>query len=175
MASLGNNQKAYICDLAGDITYGQDAIWLGGETANALNRGQEAVECSDKSDGWAKYIAAKKSGTFEVTVYADNTNEGQVLALNSLHLGSKVRYAVGVNLDSDEHGDDYEYGIGVVTAVSDTNDFGAVASRQITIQSDRSINPAYLDEEAETMEEPAVPADPDDPSEPAGPAEEEQG
>ena len=51
MASLGNNQKAYICDLAGGITYGSDAIWLGGETANALNRGQEAVESSDKSDG----------------------------------------------------------------------------------------------------------------------------
>ena len=170
MASLGNNQKAYICDLAGDITYGQDAIWLGGETANALNRGQEAVECSDKSDGWAKYIAAKKSGTFEVTVYADNTNEGQVLALNSLHLGSKVRYAVGVNLDSDEHGDDYEYGIGVVTAVSDTNDFGAVASRQITIQSDRSINPGYLEEEE--IGEPAEPL-PDDPAEPADPAEQE--
>ena len=170
MASLGNNQKAYICDLAGDITYGTDAIWLGGETANALNRGQEAVECSDKSDGWAKYIAAKKSGTFEVTVYADNTNEGQVLALNSLHLGSKVRYAVGVNLDSDEHGDDYEYGIGVVTAVSDTNDFGAVASRQITIQSDRSINPAYLEEEE--IGEPAEPL-PDDPAEPADPAEQE--
>lgn len=172
MASLGNNQKAYICDLAGDITYGPDAIWLGGETANALNRGQEAVECSDKSDGWAKYIAAKKSGTFEVTVYADNTDEGQVLALNSLHLGSKVRYAVGINLDSEDHGDDYEYGIGVVTAVSDTNDFGAVASRQITIQSDRSINPGYLEEIV--TEEPAEPL-PDDPSEPAGPDEEEQG
>lgn len=163
MASLGNNQKAYICDLVGDITYGPDAIWLGGETANALNRGQEAVECSDKSDGWAKYIAAKKSGTFEVTVYADNTNEGQVLALNSLHLGSKVRYAVGINLDSEDHGDDYEYGIGVVTAVSDTNDFGAVASRQITIQSDRSITPGYLDEEV--IEEPDGPL-PDDPDQP---------
>ena len=172
MASLGNNQKAYICSLAEDITYGPDAIWLGGETANALNRGQEAVECSDKSDAWAKYIAGKRSGTFEVTVYADNTDEGQVLALNSLHLGAKVRFAVGVDLDSDDHGDDYEYGVGVVTAVSDTNDFGSVASRQVTIQADGSVDPGYIEEIV--SEEPAEPL-PDDPSEPADPADEEQG
>ena len=172
MASLGNNQKAYICDLGSDITYGPDAIWLGGETANALNRGQEAVECSDKSDAWATYIAGKRSGTFEVTVYADNADAGQVLALNSLHLGAKVRFAVGVDLDSDDHGDDYEYGVGVVTAVSDTNDFGSVASRQVTIQADGSVDPAYLAEEAEAIDEPAVPADPD--PDPDAPAEEEQ-
>lgn len=175
MASLGNKRKAYICAVADDITSFENAIWLGGETANSLNRTQEAVECSDKSSDWAKFLSGKRGGTFEVTVYADNADEGQVLALNALHLGSKVKYAAGVELAGDWDANDYDCGTGVVTAVSDTNDFGAVASRQITMQADGYIDAAYLDEEEEAIEEPAVPADPDDPAEPADPAEEEQG
>lgn len=131
-ATLGNNLKAYLCEAAGDITASQDAVWLGCETSNTFNRAQEAVECSDKSTQWAKFLSAKRSGTFEVTVYADNDDPGQVMALQGLFVGGKVQFAVGVMGTNDWA--DMEYGECVVTAASDTNDFGAVSSRQITLQ-----------------------------------------
>lgn len=148
-ATLGNIQKAYICSGADDITNIQDAVWLGCETSNSANRAQDAVECSDKSTQWAKFLAAKRSGTFEVTVYADNGDAGQVEALNGLFVGGVVHFAIG-----DQSADDWadmEYGDCVVTAVSDTNDFGAVASRQITLQATGPLNhyPEWDEEEEE--------------------------
>ena len=131
-ATLGNIQKAYICSGADDITNIQDAVWLGCETSNTVNRAQDAVECSDKSTQWAKFLSAKRSGSFEVTVYADNNDAGQVEALNGIFVGGVVHFAVGAQ-NSDDWAD-MEYGDCVVTAVSDTNDFGAVASRTISLQ-----------------------------------------
>ena len=131
-ATLGNTQKAYICSGADDITNIQDAIWLGCETSNTVNRAQDAVECSDKSTQWAKFLSANRSGSFEVTVYADNNDAGQVEALNGIFVGNIVHFAIGAQGADDWA--DMEYGDCVVTAVSDTNDFGAVASRTISLQ-----------------------------------------
>ena len=130
-AQLGNKQKAYICSGADDITSTTDAIWLGCETANSANRTQEAVECSDKSDTWAKFIAAKRAGTFEVTVYADNGDPGQIEALKGIYVNEIVHFAVAVK-SSDF--DEIEYGDCIVTAVSDTNDFGSVSTRTVSLQ-----------------------------------------
>jgi len=131
-AHLGNSLKAYICSGADDITSVQDAIWLGCETSNTLNRTQEAVECSDKSTLWAKFIKAKRSGSFEVTVYADNEDDGQKEAINGIVAGSLVHFAVA-NPGVDDFSD-MEYGDCVVTAVGDTNDFGACSTRTISLQ-----------------------------------------
>ena len=148
-ATLGNNLKAYLCETAGDITAAQDAVWLGCETSNTVNRAQDAVECSDKSTQWAKFLSAKRSGSFEVTVYADNDDPGQVIALQGLFVGGKVQFAVGVMGANDWA--DMEFGDCVVTAVSDTNDFGAVSSRQITLQATGPLTPypEWPDEEEE--------------------------
>ena len=148
-AQLGNKQKAYICGLAEDITSQTDAIWIGCETANSANRTQEAVECSDKGDAWAKFIAAKRSGTFEVTAYADNENAGQVEALNGLHINGKVYFAIAVDGANDF--EDMEYGVCVVTGISDTNDFGSVSTRTISLQADGELehNPVWEEDEAE--------------------------
>ena len=131
-ATLGNTQKAYICSGADDITNIQDAIWLGCETSNTVNRAQDAVECSDKSTQWAKFLSAKRSGSFEVTVYADNNDAGQVEALNGIFVGNIVHFAIGAQSADDWA--EMEFGDCVVTAVGDTNDFGAVASRTISLQ-----------------------------------------
>ena len=133
-AELGNRRKAYICAYADDITDADDAIWIGCETSNTRGLSQDAVECSDKSSDWAKFLRAKRSGTFEVTAYADNGDDGQVEALKGLFNGTKVKFAVAKETAGDF--DEYEYGVGVVTAISDTHDFGAVSSRQISIQAD---------------------------------------
>ena len=138
-ATLGNTQKAYICSGADDITSVQDAVWLGCETSNTINRAQEAAECSDKSSQWAKFLSAKRSGTFEVTVYADNDDAGQIMALQGLFVGGVVHFAVGVT-GTDEWAD-MEFGDCVVTAVSDTNDFGAVSSRTISLQATGPLAP----------------------------------
>lgn len=144
-AGLGNYQKAYIHSTvtlhpAGGSAYDVNRYtWLGCETSNSVNRTQEAVECSDKSTGWAKFLSAKRAGTFEVTAYADNTDQQQVNMLKGLHNGAKVEFFVGqVEDDQDLNGNQLpvegEYGECIVTAISDTNDFGAVSSRQITLQ-----------------------------------------
>lgn len=146
-ATLGNTQKAYICSGADDITNVQDAVWLGCETSNTVNRAQEAAECSDKSSQWAKFISAKRSGTFEVTVYADNDDAGQIVALHGLFVGGVVHFAVGVT-GTDEWAD-MEFGDCVVTAVSDTNDFGAVSSRTISLQATGPLAPYPTWEEDE--------------------------
>lgn len=146
-ATLGNTQKAYICSGADDITSVQDAVWLGCETSNTINRAQEAAECSDKSSQWAKFLSAKRSGTFEVTVYADNDDAGQIMALQGLFVGGVVHFAVGVT-GTDEWAD-MEFGDCVVTAVSDTNDFGAVSSRTISLQATGPLSPYPLWEEDE--------------------------
>ena len=155
-AQLGNNRKAYICSGADDITSTTDAIWLGCETSNNINRSQEAIECSDKSDTWAKFIAAKRSSTFEVTVYADNGDPGQIEALKGIHVNEIVHFAVAVKSSDFE---EIEYGDCIVTGVSDTNDFGAVSARTISLQATGPYNyyPGWDDEEEET--EPAVPED----------------
>ena len=166
-AQLGNNQKAYICSGADDITSTTDAIWLGCETSNNINRAQDAVECSDKSDTWAKFLSAKRSATFEVTVYADNTDAGQIEALKGIHVNDVVHFAVAVK-SSDF--DEIEYGDCIVTGVSDTNDFGAVSTRTISLQATGPYNyyPGWDEEEEET--EPAVPEESEEPIE--EPAEE---
>ena len=158
-AKLGNVNKAYICSGADDITNPQDAKWLGCETSNNLNRTQEAIECSDKGDTWAKFLAGKRAGTFEVTVYADNGDPGQVEAINGLHTGQKVHFAVG-QISGYEFSDS-EYCDCIVTSVSDTNDFGAVSTRTISLQSSHFIghNPEWEedDEEDPAEDEPAIP------------------
>lgn len=147
-ATLGNTQKAYICSGADDITNVQDAVWLGCETSNTINRAQEAAECSDKSSQWAKFLSAKRSGTFEVTVYADNDDAGQIMALQGLFVGGVVHFAVGAPSGSDDWAE-MEFGDCVVTAVSDTNDFGAVSSRTISLQATGPLTPYPLWEEDE--------------------------
>lgn len=132
-ATLGNRQKAYIRVVTTNpaaTTY----TWIGCETGNNINRTQEAVECSDKSSDWAQFIAAKRGGTFEVTAYADNTDAQQQAVLKGLHNGSKVDIFIGT-LD-DGAPEEGEFGSCVVTAISDTNDFGAVASRTMSLTVD---------------------------------------
>ena len=152
-AQLGNKQKAYICSGADDITTVSDAIWIGCETSNNANRTQEAVECSDKSSNWAKFLSAKRAGTFEVTAYADNGDAGQVEALKGIHVNDKVHFAIAVSGADDW--DDMEYGDCIVTAISDTNDFGAVATRTISLQATGPLNhyPEWEEEEVEEAPE----------------------
>ena len=137
-AELGNRRKAYICSGADDITDQNDAIWIGCETSSSLSRTQDAVECSDKSTDWAKFLSAKRSGTFEVTAYADNGDDGQVEALKGIHTNDKVHFAIAKSGANDF--DDMEYGDCVVTAISETHDFGAVSTRQVSLQATGPLN-----------------------------------
>lgn len=123
---LGNTRKAYI------RASGSDYTWLAGEQSNSVNRTAEAIEVSDKSSEWAEFISGKKGATIEVTVYVDDSDTAQTAALNALIEGSEVYWAVGVisTIGEVESGDS---GKAIVTAVSDTNDFGAVASRSISL------------------------------------------
>lgn len=127
MAQLGNVRRAYIA--AGST--GTPTAWLTGEQTNTFNRTAEAIEVSDKSTVWAQFISGKRGATAEVTVYVDDTDAQQKAVLNALHEGTNVRVFIGVlSGSSPSQGDVFT---AVVTAVSDTNDNGSVATRSISL------------------------------------------
>lgn len=138
MNTLGNNIRAFI-RYAGEAA--PDPMhWLSGETSNSVNRTAEAVEVSDKRDPWARFIAGKRGGTIEITVYADKDSEAQTTMLENLAAGVPVEFLIGkVLADNEILGDG---GIAIVTAVSDTNDFGAVASRTISLTVTEELDPS---------------------------------
>jgi hypothetical protein len=154
---LGNKEKFYIRQVYRDISHmpvitAYHYVWLGCETANSINRTQEAVECSDKSSDWAQFIAGKRGGTIEATAYADNEDERQVELLEALANGTKVWVLIGqaspsgsISSDDEIIGGDLMQG--VISGISDTNDFGAVASRTFNLTVDGEIQ--HTDEEEE--------------------------
>lgn len=141
-ARLGNKEKFYIRTVI--QVSSQDVVrymWLGCETANSLNHTQEAVETSDKSTDWAQFIGGKRGGTIEATAYSDNDDSQQHAALMGLHNGSRVQVFVGqiTGHTSDSEDDSPNEGFlayGIVSGISDTNDFGAVASRTFNLTID---------------------------------------
>lgn len=130
MAELGNNRRVYIVTGTTSLTY----TWLSGEQTNSFNRTAEAIETSDKSTQWAQFLSGKKGATAEVTVYTDDADLQQKAALTALHNGSKVKVFIGTlstgTNPAPTAGDLFE---AVVTAISDTNDNGAVASRSLSL------------------------------------------
>lgn len=128
-AKLGNVNKFYV-KIGTATTY----TWLTGEQSNSVNRTQEAVEISDKSSSWAQFIAGKKGATIEATLFADNSDSGQTEILKSLHNGTNVKFFVGqLGTGQNPSPSDGEVGEAVVTAIGDTNDFGAVSSRSVSL------------------------------------------
>ena len=128
MAVLGSTRKAYIT--LGSS--GTPTTWLSGEQTNNFNRTSEAIEVSDKSTTWAQFISGKRGATAEITVYTDDTSAGpQYNAIKALHTGATVRVFIGVlNGSAASQGDVFT---AIVTAVSDTNDNGSVATRTISL------------------------------------------
>lgn len=124
MAQLGNVNKFY-------IKISTNYTWLTGEQNNSFNRTAEAIEVSDKSTDWAQFISGKKGATAEVTIFADNSNAAQKNVLASFNSGSEVDIFIGVlSSNSPSSGDVAK---AIITAVNDTNDFGAVSTRSISL------------------------------------------
>lgn len=124
MAQLGNVNKFYI---KVSSTY----TWLTGEQNNSFNRTAEAIEVSDKSTDWAQFISGKKGATAEVTIFADNSNTAQKSVLASFNSGAQVDIFIGVLSSNTPSSGDVAKAI--ITAVNDTNDFGAVSTRSISL------------------------------------------
>ena len=135
MSVLGNTRRVYIVTGTTTLTY----TWLAGEQTNSFNRTAEALEYSDKSTEWAQFLSGKKGATAEVTVYTDDVNTGeQYKAIKALHQGIKVKVFIGTLATTEgqnpttapSEGDVFE---AVITAISDTNDNGSVASRSLSL------------------------------------------
>ena len=149
MAVLGNSRKAYIAP----GSTGTPEAWLSGEQSNSINRTAEAIEVSDKSSEWAQFIAGKRGATVEITVFTDDTNNGpQHKALQALHTGGYVRIFIG-QLDDEDAVVSGDLATGVITAISDTNDTGAVASRTLSITITDSVTHTAEEPEDEQEEE----------------------
>ena len=130
MAKLGNVMRVYLKPSGGTYT------WLKGEQTNSVNFAADAIEVSDKSTDWKQYIAGAKSGTIDVTIFADNSDESQQEARDAFNIGGEVDFFVGTlgtgaTADQPTSGD---AGKAIVTAISDTNDYGAVSTRNLSLQ-----------------------------------------
>ena len=124
MAQLGNVNKFY-------IKISSTWTWLTGEQNNSFNRTAEAIEVSDKSTDWAQFISGKKGATAEVTIFADNSNAAQKNVLSNFASGTEVDIFIGeLSTNSPSSGDAAK---AIITGVSDTNDFGAVSTRNISL------------------------------------------
>ena len=127
MAQLGNERRVYI--VTGTTpTY----TVMAGEQSNSFNRTAEAIEVSDKSTAWAQFISGKKGATAEVTVFLDDLSTTQQhVALQALAAGSTVKVFIGtLSSSSPSQGDLFD---AIITAISDTNDNGAVATRTLSL------------------------------------------
>lgn len=137
-AILGNNNKFYV-KVGTATTY----TWLTGEQSNSVNRTQEAIEVSDKSTEWAQFIAGKKGATIDATLFADNADSGQQEVLKGLYNGTKVKFFVGslVGGTGADAGNPSsgEVGEAIVTSIGDTNDFGAVSTRAVSLTVDGAL------------------------------------
>ena len=88
---------------------------------------------SDKSTEWAQFISGKKSATADVTVIADNADAQQKSLLTAFAAGTPVLVHIGkVNGTNAGEGDTFS---AIITSINDTNDSGAVSTRQISLQS----------------------------------------
>jgi len=137
-AILGNVNRFYV-KIGSATTY----TWLTGEQNNSVNRTQEAIEVSDKSTDWAQFIGGKKGATIEATIFADNSDSAQQEVLKGLYQGTKVQFFVGtlVGGTGADAGNPSsgEVGQAVVTGISDTNDFGSVSTRNVTLTVDGAL------------------------------------
>lgn len=134
-ATLGNKNKFYL-KIGTATTY----TWLTGEQSNNVNRTQEAIEVSDKSTDWAQFIGGKKGATIEATVFADNSDSAQQEVLKGLYNGQKVKFFVGqLGTGQGPAPTDGEVGEAIVTAIGDTNDFGAVSTRNLSLTVDGAL------------------------------------
>ena len=126
MAKLGNVMKAY-------LKVSSAYAWLTGEQTNSVNFTADAIEVSDKSTDWKQYIAGAKGGTIEITVFADNTDAQQQEAMTQFRAGAEVDFLIGV-LGTGSTPTSGDSGKAIITAVSDTNDYGAVSTRNLSLQ-----------------------------------------
>ena len=111
--------------------------WLACEQSNSINITQEAVEVSDKSTAWAQFIAGKKGATAEITVFADNSDNAQKAALKGIYNGAAVDIFLGtLSTNSPSSGEAFN---AIVTSVSDTHDFGAVSTRNISLTANGAV------------------------------------
>ena len=127
MAELGNSRRVYIVT---GTTPSYNV--MAGEQSNSFNRTAEAIETSDKSTEWAQFISGKKGATAEVTVFLNDLNtDQQHVALQALAAGNTVKVFIGtLSTGSPSQGDLFD---AIITAISDSNDVGAVATRTISL------------------------------------------
>lgn len=129
MAELGNLNKCYI-----GTTTGGSTTWtlLAGESTNSVNLSSNAVETSDKSSAWQKFIAGMRGGTADVTVYADNSDVQQKAVLTAFKAGTEVMVFIG-QLETAAPSKGIAFSA-LVNSISDTNDNGSASSRSLSLQ-----------------------------------------
>ncbi len=130
MAIVGNNRRIYITNAAGSTH-----TVVKGEQSNSFNRSMSPIEVTDKDTVWQEFLAGKRGATADVTLNLDNTStEQQHAFVQALHAGSTVLCFIGQVASGGGSRTEGDAFTALVTAVNDTSEQEAVASRQISLQ-----------------------------------------
>lgn len=101
---------------------------LVGETTSSLNITCDALEVSNKASAWKQYLPGMKGATINASLYADDEDQGQKIALNSLIAGDVVGFSFAV-------GQMIKYsGEAIITSIGMTFPNGAISTRELTLQ-----------------------------------------
>ena len=128
MAKLGNVMRFY-------FKVSDTLTWLTGEQNNSMNQTADAIEVSDKSTKWKQFISGALGATVEVTVFADNTDAAQKEAMAAFRQGAEIDFFNGILSEGQTPApSDGDAGKAIITSISDTNDYGAVSTRSMSLQ-----------------------------------------
>lgn len=132
MADSGNSRKIYLTTPGSGSGAGTDT-WIAGEKSHSVDLNANAIDVSDKSSEWDKFIPGNKNWTATAEFNLDNTASAkQKELLQGLVNGTPVKVFSG-KLSSNSRSEGIA-GDAIVTAVSEASERNNVVSRSVTLQ-----------------------------------------
>lgn len=108
---------------------------VAGETTSTLNITCDALEVTNKASAWKEYIVGDRGATISATLYADDTDDQQKIALEGLTKGQKVYIVLFRPRGNSTTATEVEYHAeAIITSIGFTTASGAVATRDVALQ-----------------------------------------
>lgn len=124
----GNKRRVYLTTGASQ----QTDTWIAGEQSNSVNYTNNALDASDKSTEWDKFISGNKSWTASATFNLDNSaSQQQKALLQALVNGAEVKIFIG-ELGSGSGRVEGMAGTAIITAISETAERNGIITREVT-------------------------------------------
>jgi predicted secreted protein len=124
----GNKRRVYLTTGTSQET----DTWIAGEQSNSVNYTNNALDASDKSTEWDKFISGNKSWTASATFNLDNSaSQQQKALLQALVNGAEVKIFIG-EIGSGNGRVEGMAGTAIITAISETAERNGIITREVT-------------------------------------------